>query len=82
VTLDNKIVIENNGGLPLPVIAKCIFTDGSEQTIYNNASIWKNRDNAVVIQADSDKTLKEVVLGNNEIPDVIKENNHFFIEQQ
>ena len=81
VTLDNKIVIENNGGLPLPIIANCSFTDGTSEIIENNASIWRYGDNAIIIQADTTKSLKEVKLGNNEIPDVVKENNLIIINQ-
>lgn len=81
VTLDNKIVIENNGGLPLPVIATCKFSDGSQETIYNNSSIWRYGDNAIIIQADTSRVLTEVVLGDNEIPDVVIENNRIIINQ-
>jgi len=75
VTLDNRIVIENNGGLPLPIFAKCYYTDGTSDTIQKNTSIWRSGNNAVIIQADTTKLLEQVIVGNNEIPDVVLENN-------
>jgi len=75
VTLDNKIVIENNGGLPLPIFVTCYFKDGTETVYKLNTSVWSTGDKAVIIQTDTDKTIQKVILGNKEIPDVISENN-------
>lgn len=75
VTLDNKIVIINNGGLPLPVEVTCYFTDGTKSKYIENASVWRRGDNAIIIQANSEKVIQKVILGNKEIPDVISENN-------
>ncbi|NQU35691.1 MAG: M1 family metallopeptidase [Bacteroidetes bacterium] len=80
VTLDNKIVIENTGGLPLPVIVTCDFSDGTSSTYYKNVAVWRNGDNAVIIQADTSRTINMVTIGNNEIPDVITENNQVQIK--
>lgn len=80
VTLDNKIVIENNGGLPLPIVATCVFTDSTTQTIYQNATVWRNGDNAIIIQADTSKVLREVNIGSSIIPDVITDNNQILID--
>ncbi len=80
VTLDNKIIIENKGGLPLPIEINCVFKDGSKSTYYKNTSIWQNGDNAIIIQADNTRKLKEVTLGSKEIPDVISDNNQIIIE--
>ena len=79
VTLDNKIVIENNGGLPLPVIVSCQFTDGTSADYYENTSIWRTSNPAIIIQADPEKTIQKVILGNKKIPDVISENNEVII---
>ena len=79
VTLNNKIIIENNGGLPLPVVIKCYYTDGTVTKFNYNCGIWRNNDNAIIIQADEEKKLEKVILGNNIIPDVINENNELII---
>ncbi len=80
VTLDNKIVVQNYGGLPLPVKIKCFYTDGSTEDIYQTAMVWKSGENAVIIQANADKKLDHILLGDNNIPDINEENNHFKID--
>ncbi len=75
VTLDNKIVIENKGGLPLPVSVICYFSDGSETSYNLKTSVWRTGDRAIVIQADPAKKIQKVILGNKQIPDVISDNN-------
>ncbi|MBC8320782.1 MAG: M1 family metallopeptidase [Bacteroidetes bacterium] len=79
VTFDNKIIIENNGGLPLPVFVKCYFVDGTNSNYYLNTSVWSTGQGAVIIQADPENIIQKVVLGNKEIPDVISENNEIII---
>jgi len=75
VTLDNKIVVTNNGGLPLPVVVTCHYTDGTIGKYVENASVWRTGENAIIIQADTEKVIQKVVIGTKEIPDVIIENN-------
>jgi len=82
VTLDNKIVVENYGGLPLPVIIRCEFEDGTSKEIDNTAIIWKGSLKAVVLDVESDKKIKSVHLGNKQIPDVNPVNNSFNIENE
>lgn len=75
ITNDNKIVIQNYGGLPLPVVIMCEFADGTTELIRKNTAIWSSGDPAVVIQVDSNKMIKKVVLGSELIPDTNKANN-------
>ncbi len=75
ITKDKMIVIENTGGLPLPVYLEMFFTDGSKEIVEFNTSIWNNGDKTVVIQSPEDKFLQEVRLGNKRIPDVNKKDN-------
>ncbi|MAE08595.1 MAG: hypothetical protein CL661_07535 [Bacteroidetes bacterium] len=79
VTLDNKIVIENKGGLPLPVFIECHYTDSTITSFSYNTGIWRRGDHAIVIQADTEKKIQRIVLGNKDIPDVIVENNEIVI---
>ena len=79
VTMDNKIVIENNGGLPLPVAVTCYFDDDTESEYVLNTSVWSAGNNAVIIQADDNKKIKKVIVGNKNIPDVISDNNEIII---
>ncbi len=75
VTFDNKIVIENNGGLPLPVAVTCYYNDSTKTNYLLNIGVWRTGDNAIVIQADTNKIIQRVKLGSSIIPDVIKSNN-------
>jgi hypothetical protein len=75
VTLDNKIVIENIGGLPLPVHIECEYEDGSKETIKESTSVWRFGDAAVVLAANPEKRIKKLHLGSGLIPDVNEKNN-------
>jgi hypothetical protein len=80
VTLDNKVVIQNYGGLPLPVKIVCRFDDGTKLEIYKTAALWKTGLDAAVIEIESDKKIKSITLGDDLIPDINKANNRFNIE--
>ncbi len=75
VTNDNKIVIENTGGIPTPVAVTTEYTDGSHDDIYLNVAVWKNGQQAIIIEGNPEKEIQKVTLGNKNIPDVISENN-------
>lgn len=75
VTLDNKIVIQNYGGLPLPVKITCFYKDGTKGDFYRTAAIWRSGNTAVIIEADANKNIDRVVLGDDNIPDINKKNN-------
>ncbi len=75
VAADNKIVIENVGGLPMPVKVVCEYTDGSKDTFSESTAVWNKGQDTISIQADKDKTIKKVVLGAPDIPDVDLSNN-------
>jgi hypothetical protein len=75
VTKDNKIVIANPGGLPMPVKVVCTYADGSQQTISKSTAVWSQGNKTVTLQAEKGKTLKKVVLGAADIPDVYPANN-------
>jgi hypothetical protein len=77
VTTDNKIIIENYGGLPLPISLKVKYSDGSTEEFYENTSIWRSGDKAVIIQMNFEKEILTVDLGNNSIPDIDHSNNKF-----
>ncbi len=76
VTQSNQIVVANVGGLPMPVHLKVEYTDGSVENITKPVSIWEDDTQRVIIQADQSKKIKDVVLGDNKIPDVNESNNY------
>jgi aminopeptidase N len=80
ITNDNKIVVQNYGGLPLPVVLLCEFADGTSELIRRNTLVWSTGDPAIVIEIDSNKMIKKVVIGNEYIPDINDTNNVMTIE--
>ncbi len=80
VTNDNKIVIENSGGLPLPIYLKVNYSNNTSEIIYKNTSIWSTGSNAVIIDIKSNYPIKSVELGNSIIPDIAESNNLLTIE--
>jgi hypothetical protein len=80
VTFDNKVVVENNGGLPLPIYLSCTYLDDTQETFYRNASVWKNGDRGIIFQLNKNKKPIRITVGNDIVPDVIKENNEIMIE--
>lgn len=78
VTKDGLIVIDNVGGLPLPIELNLLFTNGSKLKIQKDASIWSSGEKSIIVQYESDSPLQEVELGSNLIPDSNKKSNKMF----
>lgn len=72
-----KIVIENKGGLPLPVYITII--SGNTKTILRyTAETWKDGKSETTLIANiSFEKISKVILGNEFIPDKFKENNEW-----
>lgn len=79
ITTDRKIVIENIGGLPLPVYLEIHFTDGSQQSMILPATVWNKNDKSILIESPADKSIQRVQLGNKLIPDVNRKDNEMLI---
>ncbi|MDD4373841.1 MAG: M1 family metallopeptidase [Bacteroidales bacterium] len=79
VTGDNQVVVENRGGLPLPVCLTVIYDDGKQQTVCESTAVWKDNLSQCIIRFDTERKIAEVWLGNELIPDTSRENNHFVI---
>ncbi len=76
LTNNKQLVIENIGGLPLPVYVELRFTDGTTSSQYFPVSVWKENEQRIVIQLPEDKYVQEIHIGNDWIPDTNPENNH------
>ena len=75
VTFDNKIVVENPGGLPLPIRLLVNYTDGTQEEVEKNTGVWAESPDAVVVQVDNKKQIEKVILGSKGVPDVNLSNN-------
>ncbi len=68
----------NKGGLVMPIILGLTFTDGTEETLYIPAEIWRRSADSVKKLLVLDKELKEVVVDPRwETADTNTENNHY-----
>lgn len=78
-TVDNKIVVENIGGLPIPINLMVAYDDESIDYFYENTSVWQYSETAVVVQANPEKKISWIKLGSDKIPDINKNNNELLI---
>ena len=72
-----KIVIKKEGHHPAPVHLKISFTDGSVDTIKENASVWKNGNTDYIIEKQSSKMIQSVELFDPSLLDADLTNNFF-----
>ena len=71
-----KCGIKNIGGLPVPIVLKAFFEDGSNEIIFErNASVWKNLNDTVEVNILQYKKIVKLELGTTQIPDADKSNN-------
>ena len=62
-------LVENKGGLPLPVILTVYYENGSVKEIKKDADIWENCHRAV-FKLESGQRIVKVMLGSKQIPDI------------
>lgn len=64
------------GNFPVPIKLFVVFEDNSEEQIYQDIRIWKKASNWH-LEKGFDKKIKEIRLGNKNIPDAFVEDNSF-----
>lgn len=76
---DNKtiIIIENIGGLPLPIELKVTYESGDIKILKENIGVWKEELKEFEIILSGIENISELKLGSSEIPDADKSNNIF-----
>ncbi len=71
-----EIVFEKPGGLVMPILVDYIYEDGSKESKYYPAEIWRLNDKKVKKVLASDKVLVEIIIDPNQLTaDVDTENN-------
>ncbi len=71
-----KCRINNLGGLPLPVILKARYNDGTEEIIFDKtSSVWKNSGSVIDFNFPTQKKVTKMELGTSQIPDTNPSNN-------
>ena len=79
ITPDNQIVVENIGGLPLPVNLKITFVDDSIEEFGLNADVWRSGQKVLIIPLSKKLPVREAILGDQLIPDVNRRDNLLLI---
>lgn len=79
ITPENQIVVENIGGLPLPVNIKITFADDSIEEIGLNADVWRSGQRTILVPMSKKLPVREAELGNPVIPDVNRRDNKLII---
>ena len=71
-----EIVFEKPGGLVMPILVDYVYMDGTKESKYYPAEIWRLNDSEVKTILASDKEIKEIILDPNQLTaDVNTENN-------
>ncbi|MEO5906867.1 MAG: M1 family metallopeptidase, partial [Saprospiraceae bacterium] len=77
------VTFKNKGGLPMPVIMKFIYEDGTEEDIRIPAEIWRRNNEEVSKLFITDKIISQINLDPYlETADIDRSNNYFPAQQQ
>jgi len=79
ITNDRQVIIENIGGLPLPVYMEVVFSDGSMMIVEVPLIEWSKNKDYVTALIPGNKAIRSVKIGNSQIPDIDKKNNAILI---
>lgn len=82
ITDKGSVVVENRGGLPLPVVLKVKYTDQTEEVFEYSTAVWSSLLKSIIIELASDKHVQEITLGNEYIPDVNRKDNYMLVIDQ
>ena len=72
-----RIIVENKGSVPVPVKLILKGENDFEKVIYRSALIWSRGRNKIVFVEEENNKIKNIKLGDSQIPDVNKNNNTF-----
>ena len=73
------IKIEKLGNIPIPIKLTVYYEDDSSEVIYFKADVWKNSDRTFITEIVLSGILKEIKLGDINIPDSNTENNLYLV---
>lgn len=69
-----KVLVEKAGNIPVPIKLTFVSTNGEEVIFYQDASVWKDK-NEIWIEQKLNFPLALIELGADNIPDADRENN-------
>jgi hypothetical protein len=71
----STIIIENPGGLPIPVEVTIQFKNGKTDRIRKSAYLWKDNTSQLRLEMLTSSPIERIVLGHRNIPDINPKNN-------
>ena len=74
------LIIENVGGLPVPVKLKLLYVDGKSEIIEKTAEVWKNNPQTIEVDLPTNNQLKTITLMSDTFPDVNAKDNSIHIK--
>ncbi len=78
-----NLTFKNKGGLPMPIILKFVYEDGTEEDIRIPAEIWRRNNEEVSKVFMTEKVIKQIILDPYlETADIDRSNNYFPAQQQ
>lgn len=72
---ESLIIIENKGGLPVPVYLTIVFADGKKIEKHYTAEVWAKGNKEFVVSDKYSSAIDAVTVGNIYTPDKFRENN-------
>lgn len=72
-----SVTVERKGALPVPLRLTIEFADSSKQILEKNLHLWKDGSKFYTFKIALDKEIAGIILGDNHIPDVNKEDNTY-----
>lgn len=70
-----EVTVEKVGNIPVPLELKIYYSDGTVDTAYKSAMVWKDGNKNAAIIFNSSKKIARVELGSPSIPDVNRDDN-------
>ncbi len=65
-----EVTIKNIGGLPMPIVLNIYYSDNTEETIIKKPEVWKEGNEEVVVNLNTDKKITMITLGNDFYPNI------------
>lgn len=74
-----NLVVENSGGLPVPLKLSFVYADGETETVNIKADCWKENYHRFNYTRISRKEIKEVYINEKYLPDKNPQNNYYLV---
>ena len=78
---NRKVVIENDGGLPVPIHLKIYYEDRDVEEIKTTAEIWKDGNTTYDVPVKNDKKITQIDLGDETVPDLYDKDSKLILNE-